>query len=303
MMQDQAAMLRQRLAPQPDSRNAGDIPGSHRVIAVASGKGGVGKSNFCVNFAIGLRQAGLRPIVIDADIGFANIEVLLGVRPTRTIADVLSGLDIWDVVQESASGVSFLSAGNGLMDIHALSSEQMDRLLSELHKLQELYDTIIIDSGAGLGGNLSRLIGAADDLILMTTPEPTALTDAYALIKQLAARNRLPCTQILVNRVSTLVDGKLAADKLRMVVEHFLAIQLSVLGYVLEDDSVSRAVMLQTALLTAFPNSPAARCITQLVHNYLNLDVASERRGFSKFLERLKRAVRYGRQVDSGHSA
>jgi len=277
--------------------------GNDRVVAVASGKGGVGKSNFCVNFAIALQQAGHRPIVVDADVGFANVEVLLDVRPRYSLLDVLSGVDIWDVVEQSPAGIPFLSAGNGLLDIHSLSASEMEQILYSMQQLHHQYDIIVLDTGAGLGSNVGRLLSAADDLILVTTPEPTAITDAYALLKLLCNRSALPSTQIVVNRAQKLVDGRHAAEKLKMVSERFLNIRIGILGYILEDNSVGEAVMHQRALLHTSPNSQAARCIVQLAQNFLHIESTAPRLGIAGFLQRIFHKTHPGGGRDSGHTA
>lgn len=299
-MTDQADSLRTRMS---SAEPAGGAAQNARVIVVASGKGGVGKSNFSVNFAIGLQMAGYRPVVIDTDIGFANIDLLLGVRPQRTLLDVLDGRSIWETLAVSASGLPFLSAGSGLADIHSLQPGQVDRLLGALSQLQQRHDFIIIDCGAGLGSNVRRLIRAADDLVLVTTPEPTAIADAYALLKLLVQQADLSSTRIVVNRARTFVEARLAADKLMTVARGFLNVSPSVLGYILEDDVVGRSVMRQEAFVTAYPTAPSSRCILQLVQNYVRVEGGSEpRRGLSAFLERLTRFYRTG-EWDSGHSA
>lgn len=300
-MADQAEQLRTMMGSQVAQKTVhhqGD-----RVVAVSSGKGGVGKSNFCVNFAIALQQAGHRPIVVDADVGFANVEVLLDVRPNYSLLDVLDGISIWDVVEQSPAGIPFLSAGNGLLDIHSLSATDMERLLVSMQLLHEAYDIVILDTGAGLGINVGRLLSAADDLIVVTTPEPTAITDAYALLKLLCNRSAIPPTQIVVNRACKLMDGRLAAEKLKMVAERFLNIQVGILGYILEDQSVGQAVMHQRALLHTAPNSHAARCIIQLSQNFLRVESASPRLGIAGFLQRIFRKARHGGGLDSGYSA
>jgi flagellar biosynthesis protein FlhG len=282
---DQAEQLRVLMN---DGSTAMDESYPHRVIAVASGKGGVGKSNFCINFALGLQEQDHSPVVLDADIGFANVDVLLGERPKHTLSDVLEGLSIWQIVQTSHVGLPYLSAGRGFVDIHDLSSSQMDQLLRELVRLQERFDTVIVDGGAGHGTNAGRVLSSADELILLTTPEPTAIADAYALVKLLKSKGELPPTKIVVNRAPSILDGKVAGDKLRMVAKRFLGVDLSVLGYVLEDDAVADAVMKQRALMTLHPDSKSARCVGQLVRNYLQIEARSSGR-ISGFFERLFR--------------
>lgn len=281
---DQAEQLRRLI----DNGSGTPEESGSRVIAVASGKGGVGKSNVCINFGLGLRAQGKRVLILDADVGFADVEVLLGVHPKHTIVDVLDGMSIWDAIEYDSSGLPFLSAGNGITDIHDLSREQMSRLIRELTQLQERFDIILIDSGAGMGQNIGQLISAADDVFLVTTPEPTSVADAYALMKMLVARGNVPPTSLLVNRAHNFVGGRETADKLQLAISRFLDKDVSVLGYILEDPNVSRAVMNQMALLEGFPDSSASRCFRQLVKNYLRLDAPhTEGGGFRRFIDRL----------------
>jgi len=296
-MPDQADSLR-AIMKQDDN-----LPAEHRVIAVSSGKGGVGKSNLSVNFAIGLQSLRRKPILIDIDMGFANVDILLGVRSKRSLAEVITGADIFDVIQESSSGLPFLAAGNGLLELNSLGPYQIERLLQQLERLSEQFDTVVLDSGAGLGTNLSRILTAADDLLLVTTPEPTAITDAYSLLKLLASKGQVPNTQLIVNRAENLVDARMTAEKLRLVVEKFLGLHPTILGYVLEDEAVKQAVLQQRPLLLSHPNSVAARCIMQLITNYLRTEVSIPRRGMSGFVERIWQMVRPGGGANRSHPA
>jgi flagellar biosynthesis protein FlhG len=274
-----------------------------RVVAVASGKGGVGKSNFCVNFALGLQQEHQHPVVLDVDVGFADVELLLGTRPLRTIVDVLQGMSIWEALEYHSSGLPFLSAGNGLLQLDEMTSSHMDLLFDQMKQLQDKHNVVILDCGAGLGGNQGRLLSAADDLIIITTPEPTSLADAYALLKMLVTRAALPPTKIVVNRVRNFVEGRETAEKLQMVADRFLDAKLSVLGYILEDSAVSAAVRQQEAFLALHPHSPAARCMTQLVQNYLRTEPRVPRRGIVGFLEKMFGKGRSGGEFDTSHPA
>lgn len=280
-----------------------DTIGNGTVIAITSGKGGVGKSNFCINFAIGLKELGHRPVIIDADVGFADVEVLLGIHPAHTIVDVVQGMSIWDALSYHPSGLAFLAASTGLTDIHDLGSEEMLRLMNEMEKLHERFDVVLLDSGAGMGRNIGRLLSAADEVFLVTTPEPTAVADAYAVMKMLAHRGAVPPTRMVVNRVGNFVAGKETAEKLQLVASRFLDVEVGILGYILEDSTVSKAVMEQSALLFGFPDSVASRCVRQLVRNYLRLEPPRERRGIGRFFERLFGKRRSGNEINSTHSA
>jgi flagellar biosynthesis protein FlhG len=302
-MADQASVLRNRMSVSDQLLRQTKAPMETRVIAVASGKGGVGKSNFCINFALALMEKGFTPIVIDTDVGFANVEVLLGTRPSYSLLDVLEGTSVWDVIHNSPTGLPFLSAGNGMTDIHSLTEQELDKMMGALRALHERYNVIILDSGAGMGARVSRLIGAADELILITTPEPTSITDAYALVKMLSTRDELPPTRLVVNRAMKISDAKIAADKLTKVTERFLSHRLDVLGFILEDEEMKNAVMRQYPLYYAAPNSRAARCFAQLSTNYVRMKEETPRFGLTGFLHRLfgKRTIAGSGGVDFVH--
>jgi flagellar biosynthesis protein FlhG len=301
-MADQAEQLRERMLRSDLGADSGG-PLQHKVITVTSGKGGVGKSNFCVNFALGLQQSHRNPLIIDADVGFADVEVLLGVRPRYSIFDVIEGMPIWEAISYSTSGLPFLSAGNGLSELHELSVPQVERLVDVMKQLEDRFDTILIDSGAGLGANMEMLMTAADDLIIVSTPEPTSIADAYSLLKVLVLKGELSPPQLVVNRARSLVDAKQAAAKLQMIAKRFLDVDVGILGYLLEDEAVVRSVMMQTPFVDAYPNSLAAKCVKQLVQNYLRVDETDQKRGIVAFLERLLRKKRAGGDVNSQHSA
>ncbi len=302
-MPDQAEALRVRVRAN-ESSDFSSENGMARVIAVASGKGGVGKSNFSVNFAMALQKAGKTVVVIDTDVGFADVELLLGVRAKHSLMDILEGASMGDVLEHSGVGLPFISAGSGFTDIHSLSVDAVHRLLSELNRLQDQFDYVVIDCGAGLGGNLVELLRAADDLVIVATPEPTAIADAYSLLKQLVSKDKLSTVRVVINRAATFVEAKLAADKLVSVCRRFLDIAPSPLGYILEDETVGQAVMRQEPFLTAFPNSQGARCMIQLADNYLRSEVALPRRGWNAFLHRLtSRLRRESKGWNSSHPA
>lgn len=298
---DQAEKLR-NLMSQANRKQTGAEGSEGTVIAVTSGKGGVGKSNFCINFALGLKELGHKPVIIDADVGFADVEVLLGVHPEHSFVDVMQGMSIWDALAYDQTGLPFLAASTGLTDIHDVGIEDMQRLMQEMEKLHEKFDIVLIDSGAGMGRNIGQLLTAADEIILVTTPEPTAIADAYAVMKMLSLRGSIPPTRMVVNRVHNFVSGKEAAEKLQLVASRFLDVEVGILGYILEDSTVSKAVMEQSALMSRFPDSVAGRCFQQLVRNYLRLEPPKERRGIGRFFERLFGRSRTTGQVVNGQT-
>ncbi|UOF89374.1 MinD/ParA family protein [Fodinisporobacter ferrooxydans] len=240
-----------------------------KLLMISSGKGGVGKSNLSLNFALALQQIGHRVLLIDADIGFANIDVLMGIRSTHHFLQMAqSDLSIFDVMNTGPLGLKFIAGGSGFSEISYLTADQIQVLINQMSMLENQFDYIVIDTGAGIQEYTLKMASIADDLLIVTTPEPTAITDAYALIKVLVGRIQAPAIRLVVNRVASLVEGKEAADKVVLVAKKFLNTQIQVLGYIYDDPNVQRAVMKQQPLLLFQPNSTAAKCMQQLIRNY-----------------------------------
>ncbi|RIV29368.1 MinD/ParA family protein [Alicyclobacillaceae bacterium I2511] len=297
-MADQAEKLRALVNALPregtDSDTSGtigktDSPAkSGGVIAVTSGKGGVGKSNLSLNLAIALQEIGKNPVVIDTDVGFADVEVLVGLQPHYTLLDVVAGVSIDQALTLTPNGLPFLAAGSGLLNIHDISETKLQRFLQEMDGLQKRFDWVVVDCGAGLGKNVGRILAAADEMLLVTTPEPTSIADAYALLKMLAVNQAFPITRVVVNRAKTFAEARVTAEKLQRASHRFLGVSLELLGFVLEDGAVGRSVKAQTPLLLAFPRSPAAGCIRQLAYNYLKITKKPDfKGGLRGFFQRL----------------
>lgn len=290
-MFDQAQRLRQMVAPQQPADNR---PAT-RVMTITSGKGGVGKSNFSLNFSLGLAAQGKKVVLLDADLGFANIDVLMGTSPRRTLADLIQKRSgIWDIMELGPYGLHFIAGGSGLQNLVNLQSDQLNYLVSELTELQGFADYMIIDTGAGLSDGTLRFILSSDDVIVVTTPEPTAITDAYALIKLVSNRDNRSNIQLVINRASTITEGKQAADKLALVAKKFLGTDMQVLGFVLDDPLVSKAVKEQVPFLMRYPETSASKCIEQLVRKQLKgTSVVNETEaGIKSFLSRLVNVFR-----------
>jgi flagellar biosynthesis protein FlhG len=301
-MSDQASRLRARMGIRESTHVNGEV--SHaKIIAVGSGKGGVGKSNFCVNFALALSRHGIRVLIVDTDVGFANIEVLLNVTPSHSLLDMLSGRRLEDIVEHSPYGLSFISGGNGVFDSSVMADEDFRRLLDELKKVSSMYDIVLLDCGAGVNEVSRQLVAASDELILVTTPEPTSMTDAYAFMKLLVHRASVPSTKVVINRAHSFADAKRSAQTLMSVSTRFLQIQIDTLGYILEDARVSEAVMKQIPLFEYASNSRASSCYSQLASNFVRHDARTPRIGVSGFFERLLGGRKRGGGQDNGHSA
>lgn len=240
-----------------------------RVITVTSGKGGVGKSNVSVNLAIQLGRLGKRVVILDADFGLANIEVMLGIRPKYNLADMMfRGRGIRDIISEGPENVGFISGGSGLKEMTNLERDQVIGLVNMMYELDHLADVVIIDTGAGISDTVIELVASSAEVLLIATSEPTSITDAYALLKTLhrnvdfdSGRTNI---KVVGNRIQTYEEGKELFRKLNAVVNKFLQMDMDYLGAIPYDDSLLKAVMKQQPVSLAFPNAPAARAMLEL---------------------------------------
>ena len=263
-------------------------PASTRIIAVANQKGGVGKTNIAVNLAIALRDKGYRVLVIDADLGMANVDVMLGTSSRRHLLDLLrpeGKLD--DVIVETPHGVQYISGGSGIEK--ALEYDRAEKLLlqQKLADCAARADVILVDTGAGLGRNVMDFILAADEVILVTTPEPTSLTDAYAVMKAYSIYAVQKNLRLVINRVYEPKESREVALKLQRAAEKFLHMPVDCLGYVFEDASVTKAVRRQQPLIKAAPTSAAARCIDALAEAIITGEEMKVKRGWKGFLQQI----------------
>lgn len=242
----------------PVKRNA-------RVITVTSGKGGVGKTNITINLAIALSEQGQRVIILDADFGLANIDVLFGIAPQYTLLDVIkSKRNILEVLTEGPRSIKFISGGSGVEDLARLDRQQIARFVDDMSMLDKLADIIIVDTGAGLSENVMSFVTAADEVLLVTTPEPTSITDAYALIKMVSNRDKTKKIRVIVNRSESSSEARDVLNKLVLVADKFLGIKLEPAGYILHDESVVKAVKQQQPFSILYPRSQAARNIREI---------------------------------------
>jgi flagellar biosynthesis protein FlhG len=241
-----------------------------RVIAVASGKGGVGKSNMSANLAVALGRAGTRVWLLDADLGLANVDVLFGLTPTLSLRDVLHDhRALADVVLEGPAGVRIIPAASGVEELTALGHGDRLRLLHELDEIAADVDVLLVDTAAGISSNVLFFAAAVADVLIVITPEPTSLTDAYALMKVLAARHGRREFLVAVNMVTGPADAEAAFARLARVAERFLRVRVEYQGYVPYDDAVPRAVRTQHPVVLAAPQSPASLAFVQLARRLL----------------------------------
>ncbi len=237
-----------------------------RVLAVSSGKGGVGKSNVVINLAVAFDRMGLRTLIMDADLGLANIDILLGLTPRYNMSHVLSGQKRLDEVLVDGPGrVKIMPASSGVQELTRLTDEQKLLFLELLDELETDIDVLLIDTGAGISDTVLYFNLAAHERIIVVTPEPTSLTDAYALIKVLYSKHGERTFRILVNSAANEAMGKSIFAKLSKVADHFLdGLSLDYLGTIPHDTSVTRSVMQQRPLLEAFPEAPASKAFTNI---------------------------------------
>lgn len=265
-----------------------------RVITVTSGKGGVGKSNLAVNLGIQLSRLGKRVVILDADFGLANVEVMLGIRPKHNLADLIYGnKNLNEIITKGPENLMFISGGSGIQEMSNITQGQLDFLNSKLYELDEIADIIIIDTGAGITGAVLDFVTASEEVLLVITPEPTSITDAYALLKILNKKpefnSELTSIKMISNRINTQEEGRSLYNKMNLVVEKFLTVKLEYLGGIPQDVNVSKAVMQQKPYSILYPNSPSTKAVSALAAILCNgVPIKKpEQRGFANLLTSL----------------
>ena len=263
-----------------------------RVITVTSGKGGVGKSSVSINLALQYRKMGKKVIILDADFGLANIEVMFGVIPKYNLSDLIfRGKELKEIVTEGPEGVGFISGGSGIAKLVNLDTEQIKRLVNKLSDLEELADIVIIDTGAGISSSVMEFLTASPETILVTTPEPTSITDSYALLKALSLNENFDqqstTVKVIANKVANIEEGKNLYEKLSMVVSQFLEIDMEFLGIIPQDSDISKAVMKQKPVSLMYPQASSTKCFEEIVKSLDNNEsnVIIGRKGIRGYLK------------------
>ena len=266
-MLDQAESLRRLM--NGESLQPNDIKKRTKIITVTSGKGGVGKSNFVVNLGIILQNQGKKVLIIDADIGMGNDDVLMGIYPKHTMFDVMRGYEIEDIIEEGPCGIKLLGAGSGINQIEDLNKSERELFLKKIEAL-EGFDYILMDTGAGINRSVLAFIACSEEVIIVTTPEPTSLTDAYSLAKATDHFNIKESAKVIVNRAFTKEEGEHTFKKFRSAVDKFLDIKVSYLGYIADDRKLVQGVREQVPFVISYPNSDAAKCINNIANIILD---------------------------------
>ncbi|MCM1567362.1 MAG: MinD/ParA family protein [Dehalobacter sp.] len=288
-MYDQASTLRQMAREREVT-----VPKNMRVIAVSSGKGGVGKTSFVVNLALALAEYNYKVIILDGDLGLANVDVAFGITPKYNIKHLLIGEKrIEDILYPIGKGIKVLPGASGMVELANLDRGQLKNVLVNLGRLEKMADILLIDTGAGLGHTVLNFISAADDVILVLTPEPPSMTDAYGLIKSIKSPTGKVNLNIVVNRVKSEEEARQAYERLEHAVTKFLGMPISLLGWVYDDPSVGRSVMEQKPVGLLYPQSYAYQCVQWIAGNVAGVFMQpptqnSGIRGFISSLLKLK---------------
>ena len=259
------------------------------ILSITSGKGGVGKTNFTINLALSLRNLGYEVLVFDADIGLANVDVISGVIIKYTIADLLKdSKDIFEIITDGPNGIKIISGGSGLREISLLSEVNFNRLLTEIEKLESHFDFIIIDTGAGISDTVLNFLMPSDEVILVTTPDPTSLTDGYALLKALAIYGYKGKLNVVVNMAKDRKEAEDVFHRLKTVANKFIMVDLEYLGFLYYSNIVVNAVRNQKPFVISKPNSQLTQKINIMALSITGRSKFSNKKIKKTFAQRLK---------------
>ncbi|MGG4488949.1 MinD/ParA family protein [Metabacillus idriensis] len=264
---DQAEQLRQHLQQLNQQLNKNEA----KSIAVISGKGGVGKSNFTINFAVRLAEKGKRVLVIDLDIGYGNIDILIGQSSSSTILDFFNlKKELEELIHSGPGGFDYICGGTGLSYLFKMEKPQFDSFSAKLEALFNRYDYIIFDMGAGMTEESLKFVLSADELFILTTPEPTSITDAYSAIKQISMHDKSIPISIVVNRADHAKAAHQTSLRMQAAIEQFLGMNSSYAGWMPDDGFVSQAVTRQMPFTILFPKSAASRALHEIAASFLD---------------------------------
>ncbi|NLS45380.1 MAG: MinD/ParA family protein [Firmicutes bacterium] len=286
-MRNQAEILRKAIK---------DHTKPQRIIAVTSGKGGVGKSNLVINMSIALASGGTKVLVIDADIGLGNIDLLLGMTTKYTLEHVALGeVDLKDIEVAGPGGIKIIPGGSGAQRLLRVSEEEREALIEKLKSLGHEADFIIIDTGAGLSPNVLAFLTSVREIVVVTTPEPTAVADAYAAIKTIAYENPGASVMLVVNMAKNRKNAEDTADNISIVARKFLAMETDFLGFVPRDPAVINAVISQQPFFLAYPYSDASRAVMRVAKrlNGQKIQEGNNIRGLAGLFSKMFHKVRH----------
>lgn len=261
---DQASGLREMLAK--ESRQRSPI----RIVAVTSGKGGVGKTNISSNLAVLAARSGQRVLILDADLGLANVEILYGITPRYHLGHLLAGtVPVHEVFSEGPHGIRVISASSGVHELTHLDDAQKLRLITALDEYEDDFDLVLIDTSAGIGDAVRFFTAAAQEVILVVSPEPTSLTDAYATVKVLSQEAGVQHFNVVVNPAPGERAARDIFQKLTSVTNRFISAKVMFLGFIPRDENLQRAIMVQKPVVDLFPRSPSSRALAAIADKLL----------------------------------
>ncbi len=267
------------------AEEAVDAVGMPKVIAVTSGKGGVGKTNVVANLAVSLANLGKKVVILDADLGLGNLDVLLGVIPKYTLEHVFLGeKTLSEIMIQGPRGIQILPTSSGTEDMTQLSAEHKLILLSALDQLEKQVDVFLIDTAAGISSNVLYFNTVAQEIVVVVTPEPTSLTDAYAIMKVLSQRHGEKRFKLLVNMARSTRESQNVFRKLTLVSNQFLDIAIDYIGYVPQDDYLRMAVFEQKAVVELYPRAKSSQVFAELADKILSWPLDSVPKGNVQFL-------------------
>ncbi len=289
-MGDQADGLRLLMKEIHKTGDGSDTPaaGKTRIIAVTSGKGGVGKTNVATNMGIAYAQMGKKVIVIDADLGLANVNVILNVIPQYNLYHVIKKQKkMSEIIIDTAYGIKLIVGASGFSKIANMEESEREEFIKEMYALSDV-DIIIIDTGAGVSKNVLSFVAAADEVLIVTTSEPTAITDAYGIIKVIATEveNMKLNLKMVINRVDSAAEGKKIADRMISIAAQFLNLKIEYLGFIYNDSAVSKAVLQQKPFIISEPNGKAAVCLKHIVARLEKTEIPEDG-GLTGFMKKL----------------
>ena len=251
-----------------------------RVVAITSGKGGVGKTNIVANLGFALSQLGKKVLILDADFGLGNLDVLLGVAPKYNISHVIRGdKTIEEILEEGPGKIKILPAASGIQELTQLTHDQKMQFFTHLDRLIDDIDILLIDTAAGISSNVMDFNVMAHEIIVVVSPEPTSITDAYALMKVLSLKYAEKSCKLLVNQVASPREAQDVFRQLDLVTDRFLDIRIDYFGCVLRDDNLTRGVKHQRLVSDLYPESKASRCFSELAKRMSKLSPASRPKG------------------------
>jgi len=249
-----------------------------KSLTVTSGKGGVGKSNLALNLSLAFAELGRKVFLVDADVHLANLDVLLGVKPKRTLRDfVLGECPLDEVFLDGPMGMRLVPASSGVTELLMAEDWAWARLGEALRTIEEEADLIVVDTAAGLSKGVLDMALSTDDVVVVTTPEPTAVVDAYAMVKVISSQREGAIIHLVINRVKSQSEAEEVFGKLNQVIRHFLGLKVLFSGFILEDSCVPKAVAKQRPFLLEYPNSKASSCLRRMARRFLGMP--EERRG------------------------